>query len=580
MMEFLGYRGPDGLNVWLQGSIGLGHALLRSAADAGAPDRQPERLDGLAITADVRLDSTSELKSELRQSGRLVVEPASDAMLVLHAYATWGRQCVEHLRGDFAFGIWDTARRTLFCARDHFGIKPFYYAHSPKLFLFSNTLNCLKQHPAITSTLNEAAVGDFLLFGLNYDKSTSTFRDIQRLPPAHYLTVSGDTLQIRCYWEPPTETRIRYARDQDYVERFQELLRTAVADRMAPGKQGILLSGGLDSGSVAAVTKDLSQSHDGVALVSYTVGYDSLFADSEGAYARKTAEFLGIPNKYLPLDAVELFDKWDDDNFVLPEPCEDPLNAGFFELFSLISADCRVAFSGEGPDNLMYFQMWPYIQELRRSRRWMRLVAETASYAWVRPFPWRGIKSRIQSFSPKARLVSEFPSWIAPEFARRMGMQQRWRDRGTLANPSGRHAVRPKGYASLALPHWTNMFESQDPGVTRCNVEVRYPYLDLRMVDYLLGIPSYPWLYKKMMVRKAMAGKIPEQVLSRAKTPLAVNPFEKKLRDGGGRRLSRQLLEGPILEFVSVPALKLFCDSMVPAMVRPYCLDRWLRYAG
>ena len=95
---------------------------------------------------------------------------------------------MQHLRGDFAFAIWDARKKLLFCARDHFGVKPFYYSDLGELFLFSNTLDCLRLHPEVSDELNDAAIGDFLLFGLNCDAATTTFRDIRRLPAAHAMT--------------------------------------------------------------------------------------------------------------------------------------------------------------------------------------------------------------------------------------------------------------------------------------------------------------------------------------------------------------------------------------------------------
>ena len=97
----------------------------------------------------------------------MVRQAAPDSELILHAYAAWGEACVQHLRGDFAFAIWDARRKVLFCARDHFGVKPFYYAELDGVFIFSNTLDCVRLHPDVSGELNESAVADFLLFGLH-----------------------------------------------------------------------------------------------------------------------------------------------------------------------------------------------------------------------------------------------------------------------------------------------------------------------------------------------------------------------------------------------------------------------------
>ena len=243
LAHFLSYCGPDARETWFHGSVGLAHTMLRTTR-ASQIERQPASLAGrLWITADARIDCRDELLGKLieREGGKLAGPVATDSDLILRSYSAWGADCVQHLRGDFAFAIWDAQRKLLFCARDHFGIKPFYYSELGELFLFSNTLDCLRQHPEVSSDLNDAAIGDFLLFGLNCDVATTTFRDIRRLPPAHSMTVSSEGLRIQRYWSAPTEGRIRYQRPEDYVEHFQILLQAAVSDRMAPDRTGILV---------------------------------------------------------------------------------------------------------------------------------------------------------------------------------------------------------------------------------------------------------------------------------------------------------------------------------------------------
>jgi len=173
------------------------------------------KISGLTITAGARLDGRSELinKLALKQS-------ATDADLILHAYEAWGEDCVKHVIGDFAFAIHDSKSRRLFCARDHFGVKPFYYAHLANDFIFSTNLNELRQDPRVSDTLNEIAIGDYLLFGVNQDLSTTTFKDIQRLPPGHSLTVADGSIKIHRYWTPSPQNEVRFHNPSDYVERF------------------------------------------------------------------------------------------------------------------------------------------------------------------------------------------------------------------------------------------------------------------------------------------------------------------------------------------------------------------------
>ena len=147
-------RGPDGEGVWVEGNVGLGHTLLRTTSEP-EHQSQPTSLDGQVwITADARVDDRAELvrklvasdRSEIRQLGEL--RSASDEALILHAYHAWGEACVDHLLGDFAFAIWDGRRRRLFCARDQLGVKPFFFAITGQLLLFSSELRLRAQSSA------------------------------------------------------------------------------------------------------------------------------------------------------------------------------------------------------------------------------------------------------------------------------------------------------------------------------------------------------------------------------------------------------------------------------------------------
>src|SRR5205814_3377875 len=143
------------------------------------------------------------------------------------------------------------ARRSLFCARDHLGVKPFYYAELGRTVLFSNTLDCLRLHPRVSGELNDAVIADFLLFGANQESDTTSFRDIRRLPPAHCITWSREATRRRRYWTLPVEEPISFRRGDEYAERFKDLLRAALRDRLRTRRVGVLMSGGLDSTTLA-----------------------------------------------------------------------------------------------------------------------------------------------------------------------------------------------------------------------------------------------------------------------------------------------------------------------------------------
>ncbi len=583
LTHFLAYRGPDAREVWADGPFGFGHTLLRTTRES-LGERQPACLEGrFWITADARIDCRAELEQELAQAERKIHKPIPDCELILHAYAAWGEECVQHLRGDFAFAIWDARRKTLFCARDHFGVKPFYYAEIGNLLLLSNTLNCVRLHPGVSDALNEAAIADFLLFGVNYDQATTAFHDVCRLPPAHFLTATSEGIRIARYWSAPTDGRIRYRHSHEYVENFQILLQAAIADRLRGDRASILLSGGLDSGSVAAMARELASRSQGAAnLRAYTVTYESPTGAQDGEYARKTAEFLGIPIRCLPMDHLQPFERWDDPERAWPEPVDDPFFAGLFDQFQAIAEDSRVALSGEGADNLMHFQMWPYAKDLLRNKEWGRLAADARGYLRVRRFPWRGIRKRILGMLGKDSEAPVFPKWIAPDLVQRLGLRERWREsRGTPDQTD--HPILPWAHASLDMPQWSQMFERENAGVTHIPVEVRYPFVDLRIVEYLLSLPPFPWLFEKTLLREAMVGRLPESVRVRPKTPLGSDPLMEKLRRSEEFMAEETRWSEEIDSYIRRSALLSnalgAASELATESLRPLCLNFWLRTA-
>jgi len=584
LTDYLSYAGPDARDTYSNGSFGFGHTMLRTTREA-VFERQPASLGGqLWITADARIDCRNELKRELEKAKPNRPPASTDSDLILQAYALWGEECVQHLRGDFAFAIWDARHKKLFCARDHFGIKPFYYAEIGDVFLFSNVLNCVRLHPELPEDLNDAAIGDFLLFGLNCDLGTTTFRDVRRLPPAHCLTVSAEEIGIRRYWSAPTSGAIRYRNADDYLEHFQTLLQSAVTDRLRVEQAGILLSGGLDSAAIAATARELSiGSLDASKLRAYTVVYKPLSSDRDGAHARQIADFLHIPIEFLELGGLKPFERWSDPGINSPEPVDDPLFAGMSDQFKMVAAHGRVALCGEGADNLMHFEMIPYAKQLVRERNIRRLFQEVPRYLGQRRSIWPGVGRRFKGLFGKDPTAPLFPRWLAPEFTNLLDLNSRWKEWSEL--PVSRpHPVRPKAHVSLSIPQWANMFEQESPGATRYPVEVRYPFLDLRVVNYLLALPPFPFFFEKSLLREAMAGRLPEASRVRPKTPLADDPLVQYLRNGKSTEWFDQVQWNSHMDrYINRSALAPLpagSDSeQISLDLRPLCLNFWLQSA-
>jgi len=392
--------------------------------------------------------------------------------------------------------------------------------------------------------------------------------------------VSATELRTERYWSPPVNGRIRYRWAEEYVEHFGSILKSAVADRLRTNTVGILLSGGLDSGTVAATARELRSAPAGTTeLHAYTVVHES-FDDREDFYARQTAERLKIPIQALPAGEC-LFDGRGGPGAVSSEPSDNPFRSGHLATLQAIGADGRVVLSGEGADNLMDFQIWPYTKDLFRRGDWGTLAGVLSRFLWVRKFPWRGLRKRIGKITGPAEKDSLYPQWIAPDFAKRNGLAERWKRAPFMGAPA--HPLLPRAHASLALPEWAHLFESTDPGETRVPLEFRYPFMDLRVVDYLLALPPFPWLFKKRLLRDAIAAKLPESVVRRAKAPLPVHPLAEVLRGPEPARLNELVLGSEMKRFVApekffpLGGVKSADEAYV--IIRPLCLNFWLQSA-
>lgn len=521
MTQAIAFRGPDAQAVWLNGAIGLGHALLRTTFEA-EHERGPCSLDGQVwITADARVDDRAALICELRVQGRNVADDAPDPELILHAYHVWGENCLDHLIGDFAFAIWNGRQKRLFCARDHFGVAPFYYAQVNRSLVISNTLQVVRLHPDVSDELNERAIGDYLLFRGCHDLDATTFVDIHRLPPAHSMTwtASDCGLRVQRYWSPPERCDdLRYKNPDDYVERFRELFQQAVADRLRTDRVAVTMSGGLDSPSVAAVAhKVLTDQGRPFDLHAYTLTY-TLIPHEEGHYAKMVASALGFPIHYI--DADESLQTKPPER---PQKLSPELNFTFswwveswVNLWAQAAATGRVLLTGYGGDPVLYPSSY-WIDLLKRARLG-RMVTDLWQY--VRTYGHRPplyLRSSLKRWLGISNHRRPYPPWLDTEFGVRLNLRARLEQRE-------RQQWNCQRLRMAADPFWSNLMTSWDPGNTHLPLKARFPFFDLRLVTYLMAVPSVPWFEDKRLLREAMRGVLPEAVRQRRKTLLTENP--------------------------------------------------------
>ena len=580
LTEFLAFRGPDDQGVWLEGRVGLGHTLLRTTIESQG-ERQPCSLDGQVwIAADARLDGRADLIRKLKTRGCANLKNIPDAELILHAYLAWGDDCLLHLIGDFAFAIWDGSRRRLFAARDQLGVKPFYYSDTGRSLVLSNTLNCIRQHPDVSHRLNDLAIADFLLFGFNQDPATTSFADIWRLPAAHSLTwQEGGAVKVRRYWSLPAEGPVRYSRQRDYVERFQELLREAVSDRLRTDRVGVFLSGGLDSALVTVMARELLEKKwPRLDLRCYTAVFDRLIPDEERYYAGVVARHLRVPVEFLPLDDYALYERHFDLRW--PEPRHEPRGAAGVDFLNQFAGRGRVILTGDGGDEIL-LQSKSYLYKLAKGLRLAPLAAGVGRCLFLYGHvPQVGFKTTLGRWrNGRSRPGAGFPEWLNPDFAARLEL----RDRGERLNQRFRpkHPVRPEAYASLANPLYQVFFEEHDAGTMSIPVEFRFPLLDVRLVSYALALPPLPWCVDKIMLRELAKGRLPDLIRRRPKTPLAGCPELALVRRPGSRWLDTFEPCEQLTSYVrreAIPAVTTETDPERLWMnLRPLSLNYWLQ---
>jgi len=581
MTESMSSRGPDAQEIWTDERVGFGHSMLRTTWESET-ETQPLTLDRKVwLTADARIDGREELIAKLQPklNRSLTRERVpNDAELILCAYEVWGEKCLNHLIGDFAFAIWDGRTQRLFCARDHFGVKPFFYAHIGNRFIFSNTLTTLRLDARVSGDLNEVAIGDYLLFGLNQDLSTTTFRDIHRLPPGHTLTVTDGSIKTHRYWTPCVPGEIRYRDPQAYMERFGELLSSATEDRLRTNRVGISMSGGLDSTSIAAIARE--QLHGDLAVHAYSIVYDSLIPDQERYYSNVAADHIGIHITHINADRYSLFDGQAPGDMDQAEPfLLSPLTGQFNDLLRLCDDYGRVALSGWDGDAFMNEPPNTYFASSAKKLKLKALATDMGWYVWTQKrLPPIGFRTHLKRMLGKHPSADFYPAWIDESFANRINLRERLKE--SSANQITAGEIRSSALRALNSKVWASLFEGYDAGATKLQLELRHPFIDLRLVEYVLAIPLVPWCVDKHILRIFMKDKLPPAVLNRHKTPLAGDPVLQLARHASVRWLDSFEVSSELQRFVNLNRRRSVADEETSnglrASLRVFALNHWL----
>jgi asparagine synthase (glutamine-hydrolysing) len=502
--------------VWTGDAVGCAWAPLRSTHRVDACHFTHS--NGLTIVMAGRLDDRTALVRMLEAELERGFRDASDAGLVLAAYECWGTECASRLLGDFSFCLWDAERRQLFGARDHLGVKPLFYARVGRALFVSNVLRSIRHHPDVSDRLDSRAICDMLLAGAVMDQSRTSFAGVARVPPAHTFTCTADrgAMRIERFWSFQPGLELRLPEPREYVEGYCRVLKTVVADRVGDQPFGVLMSGGLDSSSVAATAADLLGPELAAAgMRAYTVVYDSATKDQERHYASLVSRRLGIEIEYHRADEYAWFARWDK-GLLPPEPTTEPMTAITADVLERASHHGAVVLTGDGGDPALL----PSTLLGLFGRTPLRALARDVwQSGWrTRSFPPIGLRAMMRQWWSRE---SEVPSWLSSSFVRDCDPHARLKEIAALRAP----ADGPRGLAvsSVVDPWWTSMFETYDPGATLRPVELRYPLFDVRLLSLAVTLPTHPWCVNKGIVRRAMQGRLPDEVCARPKVPLAVD---------------------------------------------------------
>jgi asparagine synthase (glutamine-hydrolysing) len=530
MLNSMRHRGPDGQASFASGPVAFGHARLCSTEESWR-EHQPLRDDGaqLALVFDGRVDNRAELKDALATIG-MPPRDDTDAELVLRAYQCWGEESAARIIGDFAYVIWDGARKRLFCARDPLGIKPLYYHLDAKRFVCASELQALLLEPEFSTEPNEGMAAE-IMCGRVLDPEETLFGDIFHVVPGNYLTVDSDHVHKRRYWSLNSAHEIRYSTDQEYAAHFQTLFSEAVRCRLRHPGTGIAaqLSGGLDSSSVVSMAAWLkregkvdSAPFETFSLVSPEPKDDeSNYIDAVVRKWQLRATLLG-PGPFSITNAIEQTRRFSD-------IADFPNDTAITSLYQdICDKQYRVMLTGMGGDELFWgsrefyedavrgLRVASIVRRYRDDRRMKALNPETFGASkklfrfGVAPVIPKSLKRAVRTFTGSA---ANFPVWLEPDFVRRTNLVARlsgeyWRKRSEPLKPHER---------ALHLGSSYGLGKMEKLGA-RHGIEVRHPLYDRRMVEFANAIPDEQrrnGTWQRHVMRQGMTGLLPTAVHQR-----------------------------------------------------------------
>ena len=532
MRDVLRHRGPDAEGIFVDGNIGLGHRRL-SIVDV-AHGAQPMFNDArtCAIVYNGEVYNHAQSREQLADLGH-TFDNRSDTETILHLYDEYGRDCVQHMRGMFAFAIWDKFREELFIARDRFGVKPLYYVHDEdgNLF-FASEIKSLLEARAVKAEINYNALPDqFANHGTSGDKTL--YQGVKRLLPGHTMVWRDGKLDIREYWDLSFEPKVELS-DDKYIKDWRDLFRESVRLRlMADVPLGMFLSGGIDSSAIAAM---MSRMIDG-RIKTFSVGFNEREAN-ELEYARMVSAEFGTEHHEITISPDEFFEAlpnlvWHED-----EPIGFIASVPLYFVSKLAAEHVKVVLTGEGADETL--------AGYGRYKKALRLLNygdkyESLAPAFLRDVVRGGVATLPGAINQKLTRTflsrgSDIESLFFDNFsvfsrsmqrqlfnvetrARINDLDPYTRQNEWIEKADADRTLDKLLYADTKT-YLHELLMKQDQMSMAASIESRVPFLDHKLVEFTARMPQSMKLRggtTKWILREAMKGILPDEIIHRRK---------------------------------------------------------------
>ncbi|MFQ3543098.1 asparagine synthase (glutamine-hydrolyzing) [Halobacillus rhizosphaerae] len=508
MTDRIALRGPDAEGFWLSDHAALGHRrLIVIDPEGGAqPMLYKQGDDYIALAYNGELYNYLELRNELIEKGHQF-KTNSDTEVMLHAYLEWNEDFVKHLNGIYAFGIWDERSERLMLGRDHLGVKPLFFAKRGDKLIFGSEIKSLLAHPEVEAKLDKEGLSEVFGLGPMRTPGNAIFKDIQEVRAGHYVTFSKQGMNHNQYWE--LESKEHTDDVETTVQTIRELLEDTVNRQLIADKPLVsMLSGGLDSSGLTAIAgKEFKE--EGKTLPTYSIDFvnseedfetDFLRRDLDEPWVKRVSEHVGTDHKSVVFPADKLVE-----NLLVPMRARDLPGVGEIEtslylLFKEMKQDATVALSGESADEVFSGYPWFHQEEF--------LNADI--------FPWLiniGNMSRI--------LKDDIQEKLDLKAYQHQRFEEALEELPVLEGESEREAKQRQMSYMFITRFLPFMLDRKDRASMMTGFEVRVPFCDYRLVEYLWNIPFEMKNIddiEKGILRRAFEGYLPDDVRNRRKS--------------------------------------------------------------